>query len=283
MVFLAACVGAAEPQKTQLVGKYLWFDTQRSFGGFSGLEVSPDGNSFHAITDQGLSIDGTFQREDGVITAVQTGRLDELIGPDGIAIWRNEVRDAEGLATLPNGQFAVSFEGIHKVLLFTDTEHSIELPQHPDFPGLSDNASLEAAAADFTGAIYVIPEKSGQVTRPFNVYRYKNGAWDVPFAVPRRNGFLVVGLDFGPDGLLYVLERAFAGYGFQSRIRRFSVTQNGLEAEEILMQSHVFEFDNLEGLSVWRDAQGQIRLTALSDDNFNFFQQTQFVEFVVNE
>lgn len=44
------------------------------------------------------------------------------------------------------------------------------------------------------------------------------------------------------------------------------------------MQSEVGRHDNLEGLSVWQDAQG-VRLTMVSDDNFMFFQRTEFVEY----
>jgi hypothetical protein len=37
--------------------------------------------------------------------------------------------------------------------------------------------------------------------------------------------------------------------------------------------------DNLEGLSVWRDDQGVLHATMISDDNFIFVQQTQIVEY----
>lgn len=48
------------------------------------------------------------------------------------------------------------------------------------------------------------------------------------------------------------------------------------------MQSELGRHDNLEGLSVWRDAQG-LRLTMVSDDNFMFFQRTEFVEYRVGK
>ena len=34
---------------------------------------------------------------------------------------------------------------------------------------------------------------------------------------------------------------------------------------------------------MWRDEAGAIRLTMISDDNFNFFQRTQLVEYTVPE
>ncbi len=39
--------------------------------------------------------------------------------------------------------------------------------------------------------------------------------------------------------------------------------------DETLFDSTTGTYDNLEGLSVWRDAGGAIRLTMISDDNFN--------------
>ena len=94
--------------------------------------------------------------------------------------------------------------------------------------------------------------------------------------------FLPVGADFGPDGALYLLERDFTGFGFRSRVRRFDITgpaRGG--AGEILLQSRARQFDNLEGLSVWRDEAGRIRLTMVSDDNFLFVQRTELVEYVL--
>ena len=34
---------------------------------------------------------------------------------------------------------------------------------------------------------------------------------------------------------------------------------------------------------VWRDDLGRIRLTMVSDDNFRFFQRTEFVEYALDE
>jgi len=91
-----------------------------------------------------------------------------------------------------------------------------------------------------------------------------------------------VAADFGPDGRLYVLERQFRGLmGFASRVRRFRLGMDRLLAEETLLETAVGLHDNLEGLSVWRDAGGALRLTMIADDNFSFFQRTEIVEYRV--
>ena len=50
----------------------------------------------------------------------------------------------------------------------------------------------------------------------------------------------------------------------------------------MLLESRPLQYDNLEGISVWQDAQG-IRLTLISDDNFGLLQRTELVEYRVTE
>jgi hypothetical protein len=52
-------------------------------------------------------------------------------------------------------------------------------------------------------------------------------------------------------------------------------------ADEVLIETAPGAFGNLEGLSVWRDAGGSLRLTLVADDNFLFLLGTDVVEFTV--
>ncbi len=192
----------------------------------------------------------------------------------------------------PDGTLFISFEGgVARINRQGDVRAiPTELPRHADFEGgLQLNSSFEALAiGPPDGALYTLPERSGTTTRPFPVYRYKNGHWSQPFVIPRRAPFLPVGgADIGPDGKFYLLERNLAGgiFGFASRVRRFDITARGLINEEVLLQSGAGgKHDNLEGgLSVWRDEAGRIRLTMISDDNFKAFQRTELVEYVIPE
>jgi hypothetical protein len=126
--------------------------------------------------------------------------------------------------------------------------------------------------------LYALPEDPAEGWIP--VYLWDNGVWDAKLTVPRRGRFLPVAADFGPDGRLYVLERDFRALGgFSSRLRRFDLGADGLTGEATLLETSFALHDNLEGLSVWRDAQGVLRATMISDDNFIFVQQTQIVEY----
>ena len=157
------------------------------------------------------------------------------------------------------------------------------LPRHPDFLKLPLNGSLEPLAVDARGALYTLPER-GPRDQPLKVYRYRDGRWDQPFSLPRKGALVPVGADFGPDGRFYLLERDFSGIlGFSSRVRRFAFGPHGPDAGETLFQTAPGRHDNLEGIAVWRDPAGHIRLTMVSDDNFSLFQRTELVDYVLTD
>lgn len=252
------------------------------FGGLSALEVGPDGRAFVALTDRGTRLDGRFRRKSDRIAAIEITGIRDLRNDRGAGLGRYET-DAEGLAIRRDGRVLVSFESIHRVWAYLGPDAAAAwLPRHPAFKRLQNNSGLEALAVDRRDRLYAIPERSGQWTRPFPVYRYDGGSWSVPFTLPRRDKFLVVGADFGPDDRLYVLERHFTGFGFRSRVRSFAVTGTGLRDEQRLLTTATGTHDNLEGLAVWRDSAGRIRLTMVSDDNFRAFQKTEIVEYALD-
>jgi len=279
-LLLASCGHTLSANPT-LLSETVWSDGAEDFGGYSGLELSDDGMHFTTITDRGIWVTtGDLVRKDGVITGVTNTQEVSFPRPDGKLGER--WADSEGLAIAPDGTIFVSTEGgRHRVFEFpAGAAKAIPLPRHPDFPKLQANSSLEALAIGPDGALYTIPERSGRMTTPFPVYRYKDGAWDIPFRIPRVGEHLVSGADVGPDNQLYILERDFTGIGFKSRVRRFNLDGSG---ETTILDTSNGTHDNLEGISVWRDPMGHIRITMISDDNFNFFQQTQIVEYQIDD
>jgi len=277
LLLFPQALGAAE---MTFAGTWTWSGNNKHFGGFSALEVSEDGSSFVTVSDKGHVVSGIFNRTRGRITGVSSAHFLPILNTKGTPVTKHD-SDSEGLAIDPGGQIYVSFEGNHRVRRY-DTFKSAATPigSHPDFKEFQINSGMEALAIDYRGVIYTLPERSGDWNRPFPVYRLKDGKWDRKFSIPRRGKFLPTGADFGPDGKFYLLERDFAWYkGFASRIRRFDVTASGFTNEETLLVSGFGTFDNLEGLAVWLAMDGDLRLTMISDDNFNFLQTTQFVEY----
>jgi hypothetical protein len=258
-----------------------WPVEDPEFGGISGIAVKPDGIHFIALSDHGAVVRGRLLRDAaGLLIGVDSGPLVPLSKPDGTPLGRGQT-DSEGLALAPDGGFFVSFEGIARVRRYATPEAPAEkLPGLAAFEAMGHNASLEALCLGPDGALYTIPEETAP-NAPFPVYRLRGG-WDRYGSIPRDEEFLTVDCAVGPDGRFYLLQRAFHGLaGFASRLDRFDFGAQGLTGQIRLFQSETGTFDNLEGLSVWRDAQGTLRATMVSDDNYSVFFVTELVEFAL--
>ena len=277
-------VGSTQPLvPSGFLSAYHWQGSDEWFGGFSAINVDPDGIGFTTITDRGFYTSGRFTRDAaGAISQIVSAPLRQIHDKNGKP-FGEFASDSEGLAVAADGTAYVSFERVTRIARYAKlSDPSLPLRKHPDFKTMNINAALESLAIDADGTLYTLPERPINDTQSFAVYRYKNVVWDQPFAVPKRGFFLVVDADFGPDGRFYVLERQFYGLaGFASRVRRFKIGTDGLSDEETLFQSALGQHDNLEGLSVWRDASGVLRLTMISDDNLLFLQRTEIVEYRV--
>ncbi len=268
----------------RLLSSYAWSNADDNFGGFSSLHLYEDGKTFLMTTDQGLFYSGVIKRRGFKIIGVGQQKLTQIKDTKGRPVNGKKLSDSEGIAIRSNGRIYVSFERYHRVWTYRDTtSEAAWLPRHPDFKKLQNNSSLEALAIDAKGRLYALPERSGALSKPFPVYRYNGKEWDKSLSIPRRGEFLVVGADFGPDGKFYLLERHFKKpIGVYSRVRRFSLTSSGFTEEETIITSSLNQHDNLEGISVWRDDQDKIRITLVSDDNFNFIQRTELVEYIID-
>lgn len=283
---LILSTGAAPAEGlAEYLGSITWSSPEAGFGGFSGIEVAADGTSFLALSDRATLWQGRLLRDaEGLLTGAEALGFDRLHDADG-ALLTGYLTDSEGLALASDGSIFVSFEGLARVVRYpTPGAPSQPLPRTDAFRAMLSNTSLEALAIGPDGAIYTMPERSGLLNAPFPVWRYRDGAWEQPFFLPLEDAWQAVGADFGPDGRFYLLERDFWGLvGFLSRVRRFDLTEAGFSGETLLLQTRVREHDNLEGISVWRDRAGDIRLTLIADDNFRAFQRNEIVEYRVRD
>ncbi len=253
--------------------QFTWRNSDDRFGGLSGIEIADDGQSLVAISDRSVFVTANLIRDkSGAITDIADVKISPLTRPNG------KGPDSEGLAI--GDMIYVSTEGRHEILAFeSTTDRGTIVSRHPNHASLQSNSSFEALAIDGEGTLFTIPERSGRATRPFPVYRFKDGQWDTAFEIPRRGDFLVAGADIGPDGRFYLLERHFTGIGFQTRVRCFDMSGG---SEKTLIETRNGQHDNLEGISIWTAPDG-LRMTLVSDDNFRFFQRTQIVEYRIND
>lgn len=282
LVLIAGLEGSASPTPPPgFLDAFHWTMEDPHFGGFSGIEISENGRDIIALSDRGAYTTGQITRDaTGRITAISAKPVQPLHGANG-KLLVPELSDSEGIALAADGSVFVSFEGGARVLHYPKLSGPAQnLPRPAEFKAMQKNSALEALAIDAKGALFTLPERSGAVDKPFPVYRFKNGKWDKRLQISRVGGYLPVGADFGPDGKFYLLEREFRGLaGFSSRLRRFSLNPKGFDAGETLLETPVGLYDNLEGISIWRDVAGRLTATMVSDDNFKFFLRSQIVEY----
>jgi len=288
LILAATALGLAFAARSEgpavFTSRLVWNMDGPAFGGWSGLEVSADGSAFTAVADRGWITNGTFGRDaSGHLTSVDAVPARRLADTED-GVFDGDRLDAEGLAVAPDGRVFVSFEVIRRVMAYPDaggTDPTL-LPIYRDFIGMHPNKAQEALALGVDGALYTLPE-AVQGGGSFPVYRFDGAGWQVFERIADlADGFVPVGADIGPDGRFYLLERRLVErVGFASRVRRFGLTARGFSDETLVLATRAGTHDNLEGLAVWRDDAGQMRLTMISDDNFGRFQKTEFVEYLL--
>ncbi|MEM7319477.1 MAG: esterase-like activity of phytase family protein [Pseudomonadota bacterium] len=283
LAVLSASAVAVGSNRARFVDSFNWRLNAPWFGGFSGLELSEDGNQMTVLSDRATILTAQILRESGRVVAIRAGR------PHKIRSSRNKVLsgragDSEGLAIAADGTVFISFEGIHRVAHHPAFDAASRvLPRPKAFTSMAPNGSFEPLAIDSRGRLYTLPESSRTADGQIPVYRWDGRRWTGFGSLPPSGGFQPVGADIGPDGRFYLLERATGFLGFKSRLTRWRIGRRGLVDPETLLQTSNGTHDNLEAVSVWRDRQGRLRATMISDDNFLPVQRTEIVEYTLPE
>ncbi len=282
---LALAGGATAPPRAELVGSYVWTDDNPHFGGFSGFDLTEHGLGFVAVSDSAAIYRGQLTRDaSGRVTAVEAEDPFVPLSHHGTPV-QDIMDDAEGLAIGPGDTLFVSYETENRIVEYGDGGRTwVQEFWPPVFRLFELNKGIEALAIAGDGALYAMPEVFGEKGTPIPVFRLRDGVLDTPFTLRRDGDWQPVGADFGPDGRLYLLERDFWPFiGFMSRARRVTLDGDRVIADEILFATSAGMHDNLEGIAVWQDDTGAIRLTMISDDNFLPVQRTEIVDYRIVE
>lgn len=276
------CGSALAEPSLRANGTLRWELSAPWFGGWSGIEVGADGTEMTVISDRGRIVEASLQRTNGRLTGVNVLSAKRLSKASGGRL-RQKASDAEGLAIIGDNMAYVSFEHRHRIMrvdLATGrTSGQIKLSFQNT---MSDNSGVEAMAIGPDGTLYAITETAPSGGQPFPLYAYSDGQWRVSARIPQRGPFLPVGADIDSKGRLWLLERATTPVGFRTRIHLFVIDPRA-PREDTLLTTIPARYDNLEGISVWEDARGQMHVSMISDDNFFRLQRTQIVEYLVRE
>jgi hypothetical protein len=204
-----------------------------------------------------------------------------LTDANGNRAARPDLMDSEGIARLPDGQLAISFEGRMRVAIHgTDGRERRHIAPPPGSGRLPGNGGYEGLAADARGNLYTLAEQAPG-NGPIPLYRHSGGAWQHFANLPRTGSYRPVGVDFDDRGRLYVLEAAVFA-------RRVLVADHALQRRrercrrrgEVLLQTRMGTHGNLEGLSLWRSG-GTLIASAVADNNFRQPGATRLVEYIV--
>lgn len=267
-------------------GLHLRAPRTAQFGGFSGLEVWPDGR-LAAVSDAGTWLEGRLRLDArGLLAGFEAARMAPLRDMQGRPLPGKVRGDAEGLAALADGRMAVSFEQRHRVWLYGSVDGAAEPgPELDQADRLAGNEGLEALAADADGGLIAAAERKpgGGGTWVWRSQGAEAGSMAAgPWPGAVSPAFSLVGLDALPPafgGDFVALERLYAPLaGAHIRVRRIAgaaLAQGRFEGPLVGELSGP-GVDNFEGVAAVATAQGA-RLYLISDDNFRPAQRTLLV------
>ena len=254
---------------------------EKDYGGFSGLIIRNAGTEALIVTDKSFFFVLELRRDDNDIltgySAIKKGRI--LSSKGEHLNGRNT--DSESIAMDANNNYYISFESNHRIMMHAEVEgKGIFVPKHPMFRKLSVNKGIEALAIDNENRLIAIPEKPPSGISDIPIFRLQNNKWEIIKYVKIEDNFLVTDAEILPMGLLLILERKFSWtQGFKTRFRLISLDKFDNTEPIIVFTSTANQFDNLEGMTFWKDKKGEMRILTVSDDNFHPLQQSEIREF----
>jgi hypothetical protein len=274
---------AVLPTSVTVIG---WHQDWPEFGGWSGLDVTADGAVAWIVSDGSLLARADLLRApDGRLRGLRAQHRGFLVRPvvtteDGPE--ERAYRDAESLSLLPGAAGPVplvSFERIPRLIALPPG--GAQIPRRPLRIGEGRNSGMEALATAPDGTAFTVPERPPSPGWPYALWRQDDpiAQWRRAGRIPRAGRWRAAGADIGPDGMLYLLERGVTALAFTSRVRRLDPATP--DRGQVVYLSPPGRHGNLEGLGVWRDDAGRIRLLMIADDNFNSFQRGHLVEVIL--
>ncbi len=219
-----------------------------------------------------------------------------MLGPDGKPLAARGWYDTESIAE-DDGTLYVGIERVHQIVRFNYGKEGLLARGRPialpaGVRALPANKGVEALVFvpkgfPLAGSLIAISERG--LDKMGNIIGFLiGGPTPGNFAIKRSSNYDITDAALMPGGDVLLLERRFGwDSGLGARMRRVAlddIKPRALVDGSVLFEADLgYEIDNMEGLSVHRDAAGQIVLTLVSDDNFSAVQRTLLLQFIMAE
>jgi hypothetical protein len=272
-----------------------------AFGGWSGLGVDADGETFVAVSDAGTWMTGKLAYADGRLVGLADTRLGPIVARDGKTLGKGRYRDAEAVTltsgSLKAGTLLIAFEQRNRIGRFRIGKDGLSQPSEyltmpTELKAKRGTDGIEAVtvmrAGPARGAILAVAE-AVKTKAGHHAGWIWQGDNPKPFAITEAGGFNITDVASLANGDLLVLERRFRwAEGLKVRLRRVAAAEvkpGAVVTGEILMAADLAQdIDNLEGMGVHVNADGETIVTLISDDNFNrFLQRTILLQFALTD
>ena len=269
--------------------------SNQAFGGISALYMEPDGAHFLSLTDQGSWLRGRIVYRGGRPVGIADAEMAPMLGADGRPLAARHWYDTESLAQGADGLFYVGIERVEKIVRFDYRHDGLAargqpVPVPADFKSFTYNKSLECLAAPpkqapLAGALIAVTERSLDQAGNLRSFVLKDGEV-TRFAVRRTNDYDVSDCGFLAPADMLLLERRYSTLaGVAIRIRHLhlaDIQEGALVDGPALFEADLgYQIDNMEGIGVHRNAEGETILTLVSDDNFSAIQRNLLLQFAL--
>ncbi len=272
------------------------------FGGLSGLTFT-DPEHFVIVSDRGQFFTGTLEYSDGRPQGLTNVTMSPIRNSHNVPLPPNYSRDAEAIDTIFRfGKVTgvrVGFENLTRVADFDlvdnrPTGAALEVPIPHWLSDLRSNRSLESLCiapetSPIAGATILLmedfPDQEGNHAG-WILGRNEGDPIAGPISLTADPGFNPTDCAFLPDGDLLVLERGTGFLSFNMRIRRLDaagIHTGAVLTGQIILTGAGGDIDNMEAMAVRTMPDGTVRITLMSDNNFNGWERNLLLEFELIE
>jgi hypothetical protein len=285
--------------KLRYLGGLFLTSTDRRFGGFSGLIISPDGKNLLAISDRAYWLSARLTYVSGALSGMSDAVLAPILDAAGKPL-RAPYFDSESIASLggfplgtPDGAVLVGFETrdrVDRYALGRDgfMARPAAVPMPEALKNAANNKALEGLVRLPDARLLAITEHTLDAHGNMIGWLVEPSGASAALTLKRDAPFDLTDLALGPNGDIFALERRYspmAGAGM--RIRRINPeTLQGatvLDGEVLAELDMDYSIDNMEALAIRKSERGRTILYVLSDDNYSAAERTLLLMFALEE